>query len=239
MATRIATVIGNGESRAGFDINTTKQLGLTVGCNAVHRDMDPDYLVCADKKMVLEVLRDKDNKIPYPLYTRPMWLDSFKKHQFLPVPDLPYEGKDRMDDPFHWGTGQFATLVALNNTWRGWVGQKAQTVFLLGFDLYGSGDDQKLHNNIYKDTDNYWSTSRHAVPHHYWVYQMSKIFEHFPSTTFFQVNAEGWKTPDEWSQWPNFEFISVDEYADFIVEYQQQEIMKQKEAIINDLKRRI
>ena len=68
---------------------------------------------------------------------------------------------------------------------------------------------------------------------------MSKIFEHFSNTTFFQVNTEGWQIPDEWSQWPNFEFISVDEYADFIVNYQQQEIMKQKEAIINDLKRRI
>ena len=68
---------------------------------------------------------------------------------------------------------------------------------------------------------------------------MSKIFEHFSNTTFFQVNIEGWTIPDEWSQWPNFEFISIDEFSDFIVNYQQQQIMKQKEAIINDLKRRI
>ena len=104
MATRIATVIGNGESRADFDINTTKLIGMTVGCNAVHRDMQPDYLVCADKKMVFEVLKDKDNKVPYPLYTRPMWLDSFKTHHFLSMPDIPYEGNERIDDPFHWGT---------------------------------------------------------------------------------------------------------------------------------------
>jgi hypothetical protein len=68
---------------------------------------------------------------------------------------------------------------------------------------------------------------------------MSKIFEHFSKTTFFQVNADGWKIPDEWSQWPNFEFISIDEFADFVVNYQQQKILNQKEAIINDLKRRI
>jgi hypothetical protein len=168
-----------------------------------------------------------------------MWLDSFKTHHFLSMPDIPYEGNERIDDPFHWGTGQFATLVALKNSWRGWLGRKAQTVFLMGFDLYGVGEDQKLHNNIYKDTDNYWSTSRHAVPHHYWVYQMSKIFEHFPNTTFFQVNSDGWQIPDEWSQWPNFEFITIDEFAKFIEDYQQQKIMQQKEAIINDLKRRI
>ena len=239
MATRIATVIGNGESRVGFDINTLKTIGMTVGCNAVHRDMQPDYLVCADKKMVHEVLQDKDNKVPYPLYTRPMWLDSFRQHQFLAVPDLPYKGKERIDDPFHWGTGQFATLVALKNSWRGWLGRKAETVFLLGFDLYGVGEGQKLHNNVYKDTNNYWSTSRHAVPHHYWVYQMSRIFEHFPNTTFFQVNSDGWIIPDEWSQWSNFEYITIDEFAKFIEDYQQQAIVKQKEAIINDLKRRI
>ena len=81
MATRIATVIGNGESRIGLDINTLKTIGMTVGCNAVHRDMQPDYLVCADKKMVFEVLKDKDNKVPYPHYTRAGWLDSFKTHQ--------------------------------------------------------------------------------------------------------------------------------------------------------------
>ena len=239
MATRIATVIGNGESRADFNITTLKTIGMTVGCNAVHRDMQPDYLVCADKKMVVEVLKDKDNKVPCPLYTRPMWLDSFKTHHFLPMPDIPYKGNERIDDPFHWGTGQFATLVALKNSWRGWLGQKPQTVFLLGFDLYGVGEAQKLHNNIYKDTDNYWSTSRHAVPHHYWVYQMSKIFEHFPATTFFQVNTDGWVVPGEWSQWPNFDFITIDEFATFIEDYQQQKIMQQKEAIINDLKRRI
>jgi hypothetical protein len=68
---------------------------------------------------------------------------------------------------------------------------------------------------------------------------MARIFEHFPSTTFFQVNADGWMIPDEWSQWPNFEFITVDEFAQFIEDYQQQKIMQQKEAIINDLKRRI
>jgi hypothetical protein len=68
---------------------------------------------------------------------------------------------------------------------------------------------------------------------------MARIFEHHPNTTFFQVNTEGWKIPEEWSQWPNFEFITIDEFATFIEDYQQQAILKQKEAIINDLKRRI
>ncbi len=239
MASRIATVIGNGESRKGFDIKTTNLIGMTVGCNAVYRDMIPNFLVCADRKMIAELLEARNSNVPCPLYTRPQWLKSFPKHKFLEMPKLPYEGQERIDDPFHWGTGQFATLVALSNGHGGWLGQKAQTIFLLGFDLYGVGKGKKLHNNIYKDTENYWATNRHAVPHHYWEYQMSKIFEHYPNVNFFQVNAEKWKIPKDWEQWPNFNFINLDEFSDFIVDFQQQKILKDKEAIINDLKRRI
>tara|TARA_Y100000310_G_C20623816_1_gene784755 strand:+ start:627 stop:1346 length:720 start_codon:yes stop_codon:yes gene_type:complete len=239
MATRIATIIGNGESRSGFDITSTQHLGMTVGCNAVYRDMTPNYMVCADRKLITELLREKDNKVPYPLYTRPQWIKSFPVHKFLEMPELPYKGKDRIDEPFHWGTGQFATLVALNNSHGGWLGRKPQTIFLLGFDLYGVGTGKKLHNNIYKDTENYWATDRHAVPHHYWEYQMSKIFEHYSHVNFFQVNSTGWKIPKQWRQWVNFNFITIDEFSQFIVNFQQQKILKNKEAIIHDLKRRI
>ena len=239
MAGRIATIIGNGESRKDFDIKTTKLLGMTVGCNAVYRDMDPNFMVCADKKMIFELLHERNNNVPWPLYTRPQWSKSFNKFIFLDMPKLPYEGEERRDNPFHWGTGQFATLVALSNSHGGWLGQNPQTIFLLGFDLYGAGKDQKLHNNIYKDTENYWSADRHAVPHHYWQYQMSKIFEHHPNINFFQVNTEGWVIPKDWEQWSNFNFITLDEFSDFIIEFQQQKIVKDKEAIINDLKKRI
>ena len=238
MATRIATVIGNGESRKGFDIKTTKLIGMTVGCNAVYRDMDPNFIVCADKKMIYELLRERDNRVPYPLYTRPQWIKSFNKFTFLEMPKLPYEGKAREDNPFHWGAGGFATLVALANSHAGWLGKKPETVFLLGFDLYGSGKQLKYHNNIYKDTENYWATDRHAVPHHYWVYQISKILEHHPNVNFFQVNHAKWEIPKTWEQLANFNFITIDEFSQFIVDFQQQKILKDKEAIINDLKRR-
>ena len=76
MATRIASVIGNGESRTDFDINTLKTIGMTVGCNAVHRDMHPDYLVCADKKMVVEVLSNNNNNCL--LYTSPSPRDAYE-----------------------------------------------------------------------------------------------------------------------------------------------------------------
>jgi len=200
----IATVIGNGESRKDFDINTL--LGLVVGCNAVYRDITPDHLVCVDQKMVREVF-DTKGIVPYPIYTRDTWLPAFRnvtyqKNDLRAVPKLPYEGKDRIDQPFHWGAGQFATLVALQ--------EGATTIYLLGFDLYGSGKDQKLHNNVYKDTHNYWSTDRHAVPHHYWVYQMHKIFELHPNVQFYQVQPDSWILPPEWQNLANLSVINYD-----------------------------
>ena len=47
---------------------------------------------------------------------------------------------------------------------------------------------------------------------------MSKIFEHHPNINFFQVNTEGWVIPKDWEQWSNFNFITLDEFSDFIIE---------------------
>ena len=51
------------------------------------------------------------------------------------VPSLPYEGDKRQDDPFHWGTGQFAALVGMSF--------KPKAIFLVGMDLYGLGKERK------------------------------------------------------------------------------------------------
>lgn len=51
-----ALVIGNGKSRNAYDLKELETYGfLTIGCNALHRDFDPDYLVCKDYGIVKEV----------------------------------------------------------------------------------------------------------------------------------------------------------------------------------------
>ena len=45
-------VIGNGKSR--LTLNTKKLQGITIGCNAIHRDFITDILCCADERMVVE-----------------------------------------------------------------------------------------------------------------------------------------------------------------------------------------
>ena len=51
----IAFVIGNGTSRKPIDLNQLKTFGKIYACNAVYREMNPDYLVAVDSKMITEI----------------------------------------------------------------------------------------------------------------------------------------------------------------------------------------
>ena len=48
----ITFVIGNGVSRQPIDLEQCKQLGLTIGCNAIIRDFEPHIISAADPRMV-------------------------------------------------------------------------------------------------------------------------------------------------------------------------------------------
>jgi hypothetical protein len=61
------------------------------------------------------------------------------------LPDLPVEGDERPDQPFHWGTGPYAGVVAL--TYR------PKVIFMVGFDLVPL--EKGCVNNIYKDSKGY------------------------------------------------------------------------------------
>ena len=49
-----AVVIGNGESRGSLDLANLKNTVTLIGCNAIHRDIVVDHLVCCDQRMVKE-----------------------------------------------------------------------------------------------------------------------------------------------------------------------------------------
>ena len=53
-----AFIIGNGESRIGFDLYSLPQ--DTYGCNALYRDYEPDYLIVVDQMMYKEILQELD-----------------------------------------------------------------------------------------------------------------------------------------------------------------------------------
>jgi len=48
-------LIGNGESRKGFDLNILKSHGKIYGCNALYRDFTPDVLIAVDHGIMHEI----------------------------------------------------------------------------------------------------------------------------------------------------------------------------------------
>lgn len=176
-------VIGNGESRKNIDIAAVNK--PKIGCNAIHRDFDVDYLICADYKTLKEAA-NKHQKI----YTRKDWAKRYSKYSNVyTVPELPYKGIQRWDDPWHWGSGPYAVLLGttLSNS----------RVDLIGFDLYSTTGQV---NNIYKDTENYAASNKRAVDPRYWIYQIGKIFDLYPHCEFRIHQPIEWQLPDLWKK---------------------------------------
>ena len=72
-------VLGNGESRHGYNLEQFRQWGKIYGCNALYRDFKPDGLISTDWAMMHEIYSSGycfDNKcyfrqwkvLPYQFY---------------------------------------------------------------------------------------------------------------------------------------------------------------------------
>ncbi len=135
------------------------------------------------------------------IYVREDWYHYFRKIQknksIRQVPELPYKSIDRQDQPFHWGSGPYAILLAAQ--------QDAEEINLYGFDLYPINNKV---NNVYKDTPNYASATGQAVDPSYWIYQISKIFESYHNKTFILHNTKDWPVPKEWQK-SNVKFVAL------------------------------
>ena len=186
-------VVGNGESRKAFNIKTLKTQFTVIGCNAIHRDHTIDHLICCDNKMVKEALSNPENE-KVQIYTRLKWCNTFGYSSVEPLPEIPYEGDQRPDQPQHWGSGSYAVLLAAH--------LKFKEITLIGFDLY---DKDGFFNNVYKDTENYQGSMTRPVDPSYWIYQIGKVFENYPNAKFKIINDSDWKIPPEWLS-PNVSF---------------------------------
>lgn len=188
--------IGNGESRSSIDLaRITEPL---VGCNAIARDRYVDHLVCVDRKMVKECIKLYYKNFDK-IYTRSNWVDSFKDPKVNSVPHLPYTGSQRWDEPFHWGSGPYAVLLAA---------EFSRKVQMIGFDLWS---ETKFVNNCYKDTENYDSATKRAVDPRYWIHQIGRVFECFPQTEFTIYQTPDWQLPEKW----NCANVQVDKISNF------------------------
>lgn len=190
-------VIGNGESRKQLTI-----INPDIGCNAAYRDFNIKHLICVDKRMVNEAL---SSGFSNQIYTRTDWIKSYEKYSNVSIlPQLPYQGNLRPDNPFHWGSGPYAVLLAST--------MNDNTIEMVGFDLYSQTD---FVNNVYKDTKNYDTSSRSAIDHRYWEYQISKVFSIFKDKYFVIYNLPSWKMPESWKL-ANTELKTLDKFGNKI-----------------------
>jgi hypothetical protein len=157
--------------------------------------------------MVDEALKNPNTKNTT-IYTRLNWIKEYDLYpRIKPVPDLPYRDIKRVDEPWHWGSGPYAVLLAsLYNT----------DVHMIGFDLHGNDN---LVNNVYKGTANYLTPDKPKVDPSYWVYQIGKIFEYSPKTNFTIYNLEHWQLPREWT-FPNVNLLNIADFTMAVADLQ-------------------
>jgi len=189
-------VIGNGESRKDIDIKNLPD--PKVGCNALYRDYYTDYLVCVDKRMVKECINAGVNTKGTLIYTRPDWFQQFKTLRIRKVPELPYVGSDRWDEPFQWGSGPYAVLIGAMYT-------KLKEVKLIGFDLYSKTNNI---NNVYKSTPNYDNETKRPIDPRYWIHQIGMVFCCFPKVKFIIYQDKDWELPKAWN-YPNVKVDNI------------------------------
>ena len=190
--TKYVSIIGNGESRRGFDLSPLKSFSTVVGCNAIHRDYFTEYLVCCDRHMCQQAVNNSSKNTT--IYTRENWSGQFANWPNVKtLPALPYSGDQRKDEPFHWGTGPYAGVVGLTF--------KPKAIFMLGFDLHPIEKD--VVNNLYKGTEGYTYIKRPVDPS-YCIYQFHKLMGYSdPDVRWIVVNHERWEMPKEWKAHAN------------------------------------
>ena len=186
--TKYVSIIGNGESRRGFDLSPLKLFSTVVGCNAIYRDYVTEYLCCADKHMCQQAVNAVGKGTT--IYTRDRWANQFANWPNVKeFPKLPYAGDKRQDEAFHWGTGPYAGVLGLTF--------KPKAIFMLGFDLHPLEKDKI--NNMYTGSEGYTYIKRPVDPS-YWIYQFHKLMGYSdPDTRWIVVNHDRWEMPEEWS----------------------------------------
>jgi len=73
--TKFVTIVGNGESRRGFDIIPIKQFSTVIGCNAQFRDYNFETFVCCDRHMCQEAANTVGKNTI--IHTRKDWAKQF------------------------------------------------------------------------------------------------------------------------------------------------------------------
>jgi hypothetical protein len=213
-----AFVIGNGESRNIFPIDTLKGKGVVYGCNAIYRDHPElcDHIVAVGPEMFQELSEwrslstvnaeihginhistwnyicdgDRETDVPRGLKLYRIWRGgNMKKGGKIKTNDF---SKSR-------GSGCSAVLMAAESG--------IKNVVILAFDIMGARQwemdtPSRMQNNIYKDTVNYpGRESMKAYLKYEWMYQLRQTFRRFPRTNFYYINRREYLEGNPYLRW--------------------------------------
>lgn len=187
-------VVGNGESRAGFNLNRLNN-HRTWACNLSALEFNSLNAVAADRYIVDSLIKQQ--------YTGTVWTRVDNRRFYNTVeninyfPGLPYQGDHKYDQQIHWGSGLNAAMMA--------CAEDKKTVCFLGFDLYGTVTDPAKINNIYKNQDGYSDANSRAVDPRHWIYQFEQLFKLYPQTSFVFIKRLDYPRAN-WDEYPNVYF---------------------------------
>jgi hypothetical protein len=178
-------VIGNGESRKGFDLRLLRGKGLIYGCNALYRDFEPDLLVAGDGPIIEEIRRNYNGNF-YQIKIE-SYLELPINNPFIKIHIPPLKGTI-----LNWYSGVAACyLMCLLNT-------NVSDIYLLGFDLSA----KHRVNNMYKGTSCYADSDQHQQKNLNQKRHLESlrklVFDVFPDKKFYRVGNTKDAFPDEW-----------------------------------------
>jgi len=186
----VAFVLGNGTSRKGLNPFAIQQYGPVYGCNALYREFEPDYLVCVDAKMIIEV-----NKTGYQ-NTHEVWTNPNKAFQS-------FKNFNYFNPSKGWSSGPTALWLAAQHSY--------DRIYILGFDYKGLEDGRRL-NNVYADTLNYKKSHEGATFFGNWLRQTVSVIKENPTTNFFRVIQADNYRPEELNKFDNLKTITVEDF---------------------------
>ena len=175
---KIAFVIGNGKSRAVFDVSTLAPYGVTYGCNLQIEEIELDNLIVVDRSVLVHLVSQGYDKRTN-MWTRQRWIDAIDCGNTRALPDPIAYPKKRWDKELQWGSGTHAANLAAS--------QGADVVVFIGFDLWGG--------NLYAGKEFY---SDKDVGPDCWIYQLGQLFDKYPDVSFVQIQPKSWKDPSNW-----------------------------------------
>lgn len=187
----IAFVVGNGTSRSSINLEKIHKHGTMYGCNALYRDYTPDFLIAVDTKMILE-LNKHNIQSKMPVWTNP-------NRAYNKMTGLNYFNPSK-----GWSSGPTALWMASHSGY--------QTIYILGFDYMGLGNDGQKVNNIYADSFNYKKSNERATYYGNWLKQTVMTCQKFPKKRYIRVYPEHGFVPKDFTKLSNLEHMTIEDF---------------------------